>query len=441
MTSTSQALTTGTSGTAPAWASSGTTHTLDIPLASAAGVTAGLVSKYDWDNWNSKASSAIAQLDGMTATSQALTTGTSGLSPAWASSGTTHTLNIPLASAAGVSAGLVSKYDWDNWNSKASSAIAQLDGMTATSQALTTGTSGTAPAWASSGTTHTLNIPLASAAGVTAGLVSLGDYTNWNAKLTNPLTTFGDLIVGDHGGTAIRLASGSAQQVLTVSGGAVSWQPSQGGTSTLRVPTQQVFDSGSGTYTPTSGTTYARVIMVGGGGGGGGSRSSGAGGGTGGTGNNTTFGTSLLTAAGGVGGTFNDPPGAGGACTINSPAYGFGITGTTGGNADGNNSSIPSLGGNGGNAPFFSGGGGVGRGTGNDGTANTGGGGSGAGSSGTDARTGGGGGSGCGLQAIIPSPSPASYSVGTGGTGGTAGGGTGSAGGNGGSGKIIVWEY
>ena len=67
-----------------------------------------------------------------------------------------------------------------------------------------------------------------------------------------------------------------------------------------KTPTQQIFLSGSGTYTAPLGVKWLRVRMVGGGGG---SAGSGAGSSTaGGTGGVTTFGTSFLTANGGVGG-------------------------------------------------------------------------------------------------------------------------------------------
>ncbi len=46
----------GTSGTAPAFTSAPSTHTLDIPMASTAAVTAGLISKTDYDSFNTKLS-------------------------------------------------------------------------------------------------------------------------------------------------------------------------------------------------------------------------------------------------------------------------------------------------------------------------------------------------------------------------------------------------
>jgi hypothetical protein len=64
-----------------------------------------------------------------------------------------------------------------------STGLTALNGLTAQIQSFATpGTSGTAPAWNSTTATHTLNIPLASAAGVTAGLISKTDYDSFSGK-------------------------------------------------------------------------------------------------------------------------------------------------------------------------------------------------------------------------------------------------------------------
>ena len=83
-----------------------------------------------------------------------------------------------------------------------SGGITSLNGLTDQVQNFATpGTSGTAPNWNSVSPTHTLNIPLASTASVTAGLLSNTDYTTFNNKVattrtintTAPLTGGGDL--------------------------------------------------------------------------------------------------------------------------------------------------------------------------------------------------------------------------------------------------------
>jgi hypothetical protein len=64
--------------------------------------------------------------------------------------------------------------------------------QTGATQTLATGTSGTAFAIVSSGNTQTFNIPLASAASVTAGLLSNTDYTTFSGKQSAiTLTTTG----------------------------------------------------------------------------------------------------------------------------------------------------------------------------------------------------------------------------------------------------------
>lgn len=64
-----------------------------------------------------------------------------------------------------------------------STAITSLNSQTGTTQTFATpGTSGTAPNWSSGSNIHTLNIPLASVNGVTAGLISKTQYDVFNNK-------------------------------------------------------------------------------------------------------------------------------------------------------------------------------------------------------------------------------------------------------------------
>ena len=52
------------------------------------------------------------------------------------------------------------------------------------------GTAGLSPNWSSVGSTHTLNIPLANASAVTAGLISKTDYDRFNIGYTNSINSF-----------------------------------------------------------------------------------------------------------------------------------------------------------------------------------------------------------------------------------------------------------
>jgi hypothetical protein len=214
-------------------------------------------------------------------------------------------------------------------------------------------------------------------------------------------------------------------------------------------PTQQVFTSGSGTYTTASGALYIRVRMVGGGGGGGGSGTSA--GVAAGNGGNTTFGSSLLTANGGALGqsTLYSTPaagGAGGTATIASPGYGTALSGASGSSGAGNGASnaiVPGC--VGASSPFGGGGAGGGynaAGAGGNAVANTGaGGGSGGAGPSSSSNSGGSGGAGGFIDAIIPAPSASyGYAIAAAGTAGGAGG-SGWAGGAGGSGYVEVTEY
>lgn len=60
----------------------------------------------------------LTSLSGQTGSTQTFAAGASGLSPAISSASNVHTLNVPLASGAGVTSGTISKTDYDNFNAK-----------------------------------------------------------------------------------------------------------------------------------------------------------------------------------------------------------------------------------------------------------------------------------------------------------------------------------
>jgi hypothetical protein len=196
-------------------------------------------------------------------------------------------------------------------------------------------------------------------------------------------------------------------------------------------PTNQVFLSGSGTYTAPSGVAQIRVRMAAAGGGG---AAGGNGTGTGATGGTTSFGSfTVIGGSGGVGanGTNGKQGGAGG--TGGAGTCKLRIDGGNGGVANGS-----SRAGRGGTNPF----GGAGDGSnvfqtaGTVGKANTGAGGG--GSFSANGGSGGGAGEYCELEVTAPNISATyAYAVGAGGAGGTDSV-TGAAGG---SGVIIVDEF
>lgn len=76
--------------------------------------------------------SGITSLNTLTAATQTFATpGTSGTAPNWSSVTDTHTLNIPLASASSVTAGLISKTDYDSFTAKPSLVTAGTNGIAA----------------------------------------------------------------------------------------------------------------------------------------------------------------------------------------------------------------------------------------------------------------------------------------------------------------------
>ncbi|MBM4253655.1 MAG: hypothetical protein FJ146_16940 [Deltaproteobacteria bacterium] len=92
----------------------------------------------------------------------------------------------------------------------AGSGLSSLNGQTGNTQTFAVpGTSGTAPTWSSSANAHTLNIPMASAAAVTAGLLSNTDYAAFSNKVTN---------VAQGTGIAVATASGTATVSLATTG-------------------------------------------------------------------------------------------------------------------------------------------------------------------------------------------------------------------------------
>ena len=210
-------------------------------------------------------------------------------------------------------------------------------------------------------------------------------------------------------------------------------------------PTQQVFTSGSGTYTlPTSPQPlYIRVEMVGGGGGGAGV---GSGQTVGGTGVTSTFGTSLLSAGGGVGGRTPGTPGTaytGGAVSLGTGPIGVSLVGAPGSSGWTGGTSFQQNGGFAGGSPLGSGGPGAyyATGSGTSGACNPTGYGAGGGGAGGDIAGDGSGGGGQGggyVNATISSPaSTYAYTVGAAGTGGTGA----SSGCAGSAGYIKVTEY
>ena len=126
-------------------------------------------------------------------------TSVTGTSPVVSSGGATPAISMPAANA--TTNGYLTSTDWTTFNNKGSGTVTSVS-------ALTLGTTGTdlSSTVANSTTTPviTLNVPTASA--TNRGALSSADWTTFNSKLTNPMTTLGDIIYGASSGTATRLA-------------------------------------------------------------------------------------------------------------------------------------------------------------------------------------------------------------------------------------------
>lgn len=120
-------------------------------------------------------SGGITSLNGLTASTQFLAAGTSGTDFAISSSVDTNTFNLPTASA--INRGALSAADWTTFNSKGNGTVTSV-------QALTLGTTGTdlssSVANGSTVPVITLNVPTASA--INRGALSSADWTTFNGK-------------------------------------------------------------------------------------------------------------------------------------------------------------------------------------------------------------------------------------------------------------------
>ncbi|MBP6234717.1 MAG: hypothetical protein KA270_19195 [Saprospiraceae bacterium] len=184
LTNSIQTFSIGTAGTNIGITSSGSTHTFNIPTASS--TNRGALSSGDWTNFNNKEGAVLSgtttqyyrgdktwQTLNTTAVSEgtnlyftnarsrsAVSLTTTGTSGAATYNATTGVLNIPNYADGG---------------------ITSINGLSGLIQTFSTGTTGSDVGITSSGSTHTFNIPTASA--TNRGALSSGDWTNFNNKI------------------------------------------------------------------------------------------------------------------------------------------------------------------------------------------------------------------------------------------------------------------
>ena len=189
---------TSVGATSPVTSTGGTTPTIAMPAATTS--VSGYLTSTDWNTFNNKGSGSV--------------TNVSGVAPVTVATGTTTPV-ISMAAANGTTNGYLTSTDWTTFNSKGSGTVTSVS-------ALTLGTTGTdlSSTVANSTTTPviTLNVPTASA--TNRGALSSADWTTFNGKMTNPMTTLGDVIYGAASGTSTRLAGNTttAKQFLSQTG-------------------------------------------------------------------------------------------------------------------------------------------------------------------------------------------------------------------------------
>jgi hypothetical protein len=191
-------------------------------------------------SWASPAISGISSLNGSNTSTQTFATpGTTGLAPAWSTASGAHTLSIPLASATSVTAGLLSKADYDNFTSAYTNRITSLT---------TTGSSGAATL-----VSNVLNIP-SPTLNELAGTKALNTIYAGPVSGANATPTFRALVAADFP-TLNQNTSGTAASATNIAGGLGGTIPYQTAANT----TAMLANGTNGQVLTSQGTTLAPV--------------------------------------------------------------------------------------------------------------------------------------------------------------------------------------
>lgn len=179
-------------------------------------------------------------------------TSVTGTAPVVSSGGTTPAISMPAASS--TVNGYLTSTDWNTFNGKGSGTVTSVSGTGSVNGITLSGTVTSSGSLTLGGTLS--NVNLTSQVTGTLPITNGGTGQTTASAAFNalsPITTAGDLIIGNGSNSATRLAIGANSYVLTSNGTTASWQAASGGGVTVSATAPSSPTSGQLWYDSTNG--------------------------------------------------------------------------------------------------------------------------------------------------------------------------------------------